>query len=199
MRAPRVLISGLGFGFTLKAALAVLPAGARVVHAEILEAVIAWNREPALRLSADAMSDARVTVRQQDVGELIRESRATFDAIILDVDNGPDALSTHANAAIVRRARFARDSKRAASERLRRLLVRSARRGVRKSSGAGRLSTGSDPRRNRLPRRQSNEESKIHAHRPRMPSPPEKSPAPHPQPHRTIHASAAQYSIGLPA
>lgn len=93
----RVLIGGLGLGFTLKAALSVLPRDAAVVVAEILSAVIGWNRNPDFPLAADAMADRRVTVLQKDVGEIIRESRCTFDCIILDVDNGPAALSTEGN------------------------------------------------------------------------------------------------------
>jgi spermidine synthase len=93
----RVLIGGLGFGFTLKAALQVLPAGASVTIAEMLGAVIEWNRNPAYKLAADALADSRVTVVQQDVSETIRGGRSRFDAIILDVDNGPTALSTAGN------------------------------------------------------------------------------------------------------
>jgi spermidine synthase len=92
-----VLIGGLGFGFTLRAALGALAGDATVVIAEILGAVIAWNRNPAFPLAADVLADPRVTVVQQDVGEIIRESRARFDSIILDVDNGPAALSTGGN------------------------------------------------------------------------------------------------------
>jgi spermidine synthase len=94
---PRVLIGGLGFGFTLKAALSVLPSDATVVMAEILAAVVAWNRNPSFPLAADALADRRVMVLQKDVAEIIRESRGAFDAIVLDVDNGPAALSTEGN------------------------------------------------------------------------------------------------------
>ena len=66
--------------------------------AEILGAVIAWNRNAAFPLAADALADPRVTVLQQDVGEVIRGERSSFDSIILDVDNGPAALSTGGNA-----------------------------------------------------------------------------------------------------
>jgi spermidine synthase len=97
IRGARVLIGGLGFGFTLKAALSAVRADATVVMAEILAAVIAWNSNPAFHLAADAMADPRVIVRQQDVGEVIREARGGFDSIILDVDNGPVALSTVGN------------------------------------------------------------------------------------------------------
>jgi spermidine synthase len=94
---PRVLIGGLGFGFTLKAALSVLPSNATVVMAEILAAVVAWNRNPSFHLAADALADRRTIVLQKDVAEAISESRGAFDAIILDVDNGPAALSTQGN------------------------------------------------------------------------------------------------------
>lgn len=93
----RVLIGGLGFGFTLKAALSVLAADATVVMAEILAAVVAWNRNPSFNLAGDAMADPRVIVLQKDVSEVISESRSSFDSIILDVDNGPSALSTEGN------------------------------------------------------------------------------------------------------
>jgi len=97
IRGSRVLIGGLGFGFTLKAALAVLPTDATVVLVEILAAVVAWNRNPSFNLAACALADPRVIVLERDVGEVIRESRGSFDSIILDVDNGPVALSTEGN------------------------------------------------------------------------------------------------------
>ena len=97
MRRARVLIGGLGFGFTLRAALAAVAGDATVVVAEMLAAVIAWNRNPAFPLASDALADPRVTVTQQDVVEVIREARESFDSIILDVDNGPAALSTGGN------------------------------------------------------------------------------------------------------
>ena len=65
--------------------------------AEILAAVIDWNRNPAFPLAADAMADPRVTVLQQDVAGVIRGARAEFDSILLDVDNGPAAMSTAGN------------------------------------------------------------------------------------------------------
>ena len=97
MPRARVLIGGLGFGFTLKAALSAVAADATVVVVEILAAVIAWNQNPSYPFGANALADPRVIVRQQDVVEAIGASRAAYDAIALDVDNGPNALSTDGN------------------------------------------------------------------------------------------------------
>jgi spermidine synthase len=96
-RAARVLIGGLGFGFTLKAALAALAPDATVVVAELMEAVIRWNRDPALGLAHDALRDPRVTVLESDVALVLQREPAGFDAILLDVDNGPAALSSASN------------------------------------------------------------------------------------------------------
>ena len=97
IRGSRVLIGGLGFGFTLKAALATLADDATLVMVEILAAVVSWNRNPSFNLAAAALADPRVIILQKDVGDVIRESRDSFDSIILDVDNGPAALSTERN------------------------------------------------------------------------------------------------------
>jgi spermidine synthase len=96
-RSARVLVGGLGLGFTLKAALACLRPDAFVVTAEILAAVIEWNRNPAYPLAGAAMSDPRVSILHQDVVETIRTSPGAFDSIILDIDNGPIALTTRSN------------------------------------------------------------------------------------------------------
>ncbi len=96
-RGARVLIGGLGFGFTLRASLSALASDATVVVAEILPAVIEWNRNPVYKLAGDAMADQRATVLQQDVWDVIRVERMGFDSIILDVDNGPAALTTGGN------------------------------------------------------------------------------------------------------
>lgn len=95
--APRILIGGLGMGFTLRAALTDLPATARVVVAELIPAVVAWAREPLAHIFEGSLDDPRVTVREADVAELIGEAKADFDAILLDVDNGPGGLSREAN------------------------------------------------------------------------------------------------------
>ena len=94
---PRILIGGLGMGFTLRAALDGLGAEAQVVVAELVPAVVAWNRDALAPLSGHALDDARVTVREGDVAETIRSERAAYDAILLDVDNGPEGLSRSAN------------------------------------------------------------------------------------------------------
>jgi spermidine synthase len=100
LRGPRVLIGGLGFGFTLKAALVALPTDAKVVMVEVVAAVVAWNRNPAFPLASRALADPRVTVLEEDVAEVIRRSPRLFDSIILDVDNGAVALSTEGNSRI---------------------------------------------------------------------------------------------------
>lgn len=98
----RVLIGGLGLGFTLRAALRSLASDARVVVAEIVDEVIRWNRNPDYALAADALGDARVDVRHDDVANVLRASPGAFDAIMLDVDNGAEALTTQGNAALYR-------------------------------------------------------------------------------------------------
>jgi spermidine synthase len=94
---PRVLIGGLGMGFTLRAALDLLGPEAEVVVAELVPAVVAWNRGPLAGLSGDSLSDPRVTIREADVAGLIRSGRGAYDAILLDVDNGPDGLTRGSN------------------------------------------------------------------------------------------------------
>lgn len=96
-RRARILIGGLGLGFTLKATLRIVGDDATVVVAEISDAVIAWNRNPAYPFSAEALTDHRVILRRQDVVEAIGSTRRIYDAIALDVDNGPNALTTLGN------------------------------------------------------------------------------------------------------
>ncbi len=91
-QAARVLIGGLGLGFTLRAALETLGTDAEVVVAELLPEVIAWNADPAYELSADAMRDPRVRILQADVVDVLREHAGAFDAIMLDTDNGPAGM-----------------------------------------------------------------------------------------------------------
>jgi len=94
---PRVLIGGYGMGFTLRAALAVLPAQASVVVAELVPEIIAWARGPMAELTAGCLDDPRVSVIEDDVAVVMGAVRGTYDAILLDVDNGPDGLTRAGN------------------------------------------------------------------------------------------------------
>jgi len=94
----RVLIGGLGLGFTLRAALRQLRDDAEIIVAELLAEVIAWNEDPAYDLSAQAMRDPRVRVVHDDVTNVLRASPGAFDAIMLDTDNGPDGMLMSENA-----------------------------------------------------------------------------------------------------
>jgi spermidine synthase len=94
---PRLLIGGLGMGFTLRAALAALPADAEIVVAELIPAVVAWARGPLAAIFAGCLDDPRVSVLEADVATVIREGGDRYDAILLDVDNGPDGLMVEAN------------------------------------------------------------------------------------------------------
>ncbi|PDT04595.1 hypothetical protein CO666_07525 [Rhizobium chutanense] len=94
---PRILIGGLGMGFTLRAALAVLPEDAGVTVAELVPAVVAWARGPMAEVFKGCLDDPRVGIHQGDVGEAIRAGKAAYDAILLDVDNGPDGLTRKSN------------------------------------------------------------------------------------------------------
>jgi spermidine synthase len=96
-RTPRILIGGLGMGFTLRAALDHLGDNAGVTVAELVPAVVKWNRTHLAELAGNPLEDPRVTVRETDVGLVIREKAETYDAILLDVDNGPDALTHGGN------------------------------------------------------------------------------------------------------
>ncbi|MFO1167040.1 MAG: hypothetical protein U1E19_02830 [Rhodoblastus sp.] len=97
--APRVLIGGLGMGFTLRAALDAAPADARIVVAEIAPAIVEWNRGPLAPLAGRPLDDPRVSVHVGDVGERIGQG-GPWDAILLDTDNGPGAVMIAANAAL---------------------------------------------------------------------------------------------------
>lgn len=98
--APRILIGGLGMGFTLRAALAVLGAKARVVIAELVPAVVVWARGPMADVFGASLTDPRVSIEEIDVGRLIRSGRSAYDAILLDVDNGPEGLTRKANSGL---------------------------------------------------------------------------------------------------
>jgi spermidine synthase len=94
---PRVLIGGLGMGFTLRAALDNLGTHAEVVVAELVPAVVKWNQTHLAELAGKPLMDPRTTVRESDVRLVIKEEADAYDAIMLDVDNGPDALTHEGN------------------------------------------------------------------------------------------------------
>lgn len=96
--APTVLIGGLGMGFTLRATLDLLPADAAVTVAELQPAVADWNRGPLGPLAGHPLRDRRVRLENRDVVAVLRSGARRFDVAILDVDNGPDAFTTSANA-----------------------------------------------------------------------------------------------------
>jgi spermidine synthase len=99
-KAPQILIGGLGMGFTLRSARAAVGAEARIVVAELVPAVVAWARGPMAEVFGESLADPRVSIRELDVGQLIRSGPSAYDAILLDVDNGPEGLSRTANDAL---------------------------------------------------------------------------------------------------
>jgi len=90
---PAILIGGLGMGFTLRAALSVLGPEAEVTVAELVPAVVRWARGPLSALYGSSLDDPRTTVAEGDVGPIVTSARSAFDAILLDVDNGPAGLT----------------------------------------------------------------------------------------------------------
>jgi spermidine synthase len=100
--APRLLIGGLGMGFTLRAALEVLPALSRVEVGELLPAVIDWARGPMAELFSGCLDDRRVVILEGDVAIPINAASKAYDAILLDVDNGPGGLDRVANDGLYR-------------------------------------------------------------------------------------------------
>jgi spermidine synthase len=97
---PQILIGGLGMGFTLRAALAVLRTDARVLVVELVPAVVSWARGSMVEVFGKSITDPRVNIREADVVQIIRSGISTFDAIMLDVDNGPEGLTRKANDAL---------------------------------------------------------------------------------------------------
>jgi spermidine synthase len=100
VKRPHLLIGGLGMGFTLRAALAVLGSGARITVAELVPAVIDWARGPMAEIFGDSLDDPRARILSADVADVIQSHPAAFDAILLDVDNGPEGLIRKANDAL---------------------------------------------------------------------------------------------------
>ncbi|MDQ0322561.1 spermidine synthase [Pararhizobium capsulatum DSM 1112] len=94
---PHMLIGGLGMGFTLRAALAILGDDARVTVGELVPAVVEWARGPMAEVFQGCLDDSRVNIRTGDVGLLIKSGKVAYDAILLDVDNGPEGLTRRKN------------------------------------------------------------------------------------------------------
>jgi spermidine synthase len=109
---PRVLIGGYGMGFTFRAALAHLPEGGSVTVAEVVPEILDWARGPLAELSGDCLSDPRGQVVIADVAALIDDAvdgtTARYDAILLDVDNGPDGIVRDGNERLYTRTGIAR-------------------------------------------------------------------------------------------
>ncbi|RKY21310.1 MAG: hypothetical protein DRQ55_04825 [Planctomycetota bacterium] len=105
--AARVLIGGLGMGFTLARSLSKLGPAAEVLVAELVPAVVRWNETLLGELAGHPLRDPRVRVVEDDVGRLLRSERGAFDAILLDVDNGPEGLSRKSNDGLYSRAGLA--------------------------------------------------------------------------------------------
>ncbi len=96
-KSPHLLIGGYGMGFTLRAALSKLDGSARLTVAELVPEIIDWARGPMVELAAGCLDDPRVQLVQDDVATLIEAEANFFEAILLDVDNGPDGLTRQAN------------------------------------------------------------------------------------------------------
>jgi spermidine synthase len=94
---PQVLIGGLGLGFTTAAALQHLPESAEITVAELVPGLVEWNRNIFGHLAGEPLKDQRVEVRVGDVAKLLKKSQRRFDAILLDVDNGPEGLTQPEN------------------------------------------------------------------------------------------------------
>ncbi len=144
--APRVLIGGLGMGFTLRAAQAVAPPGARLVVSEIVPELVGWAEEHMTTVFGGCLSDPRVEVRIGDVGAAIREAGARFEAILLDVDNGPDGLTRDGERRALPGERPAGGAPGAGSRRGSGGLVGGTRPRLREAPGAVRASTSARTR-----------------------------------------------------
>ena len=100
----RVLVGGLGMGFTLAAVLRIVPASAEVIVAELVPEVVEWNRGPLGLCAGRPLNDGRTRIHQGDVVALLKHPDKKFDAILLDVDNGPEAMTASANGWLYTRA-----------------------------------------------------------------------------------------------
>ena len=97
VRNPRLLIGGLGMGFTLAATLQTIGPDAEVVVAELVPEVVDWNRDLIGTPAGNPLADPRCSVYVGDVADVIRREKGGFDSILMDVDNGPEALVRPAN------------------------------------------------------------------------------------------------------
>jgi spermidine synthase len=100
LERPSVLVGGLGMGFTLRATLDLLPADAEVVVAELVPTVVDWNREILGPLAQHPLKDRRVRIDVRDVAMTLRSAISQFDAVLLDVDNGPAAFTAETNSGV---------------------------------------------------------------------------------------------------
>ncbi|WP_260925651.1 spermidine synthase [Novosphingobium sp. 9] len=103
-KRPHILIGGYGMGFTLRAALKLLPADAKITLVELVPEIIEWARGPMADLAAGCLDDPRVNLVMSDVAQMIDGARGEYDAILLDVDNGPDGLVREDNNVIYSKA-----------------------------------------------------------------------------------------------
>ena len=108
--APHLLIGGYGMGFTLRAALAKMGAQGRATMAELVPEIIDWARGPMAQLANGCLDDPRVELRMGDVAEMIEDARGEYDAILLDVDNGPDGLVREENDRIYSRTGLVKEA-----------------------------------------------------------------------------------------
>ncbi|MFK0691350.1 hypothetical protein ACFX5Q_24585 [Mesorhizobium sp. IMUNJ 23033] len=99
-KQPKILIGGLGMGFTLRAALAELGGDASITVAELVPAVVAWARGPMAEIFKNCLDDPRVTILEAEVGHIISSDQSAWDAILLDVDNGPEGIVHKGNDAL---------------------------------------------------------------------------------------------------
>ncbi len=103
-REPTVLIGGLGMGYTLRQTLNILQPNAKVIVAELMPEIVRWNRDIIGDLTDHPLRDKRVTVKTMDVAIIMAQAPHQFDAIMLDVDNGPEAMTDSANTRLYSRA-----------------------------------------------------------------------------------------------
>jgi spermidine synthase len=96
-KEPSILIGGLGLGYTLRQVLDMLSPQAKVVVSELLNAVVEWNREYLVEINGKLLEDKRVDIKTGDIVELISSSKSRFDSILLDIDNGPSAMTNSGN------------------------------------------------------------------------------------------------------